>query len=419
LGGGKSTFIDLWRHYLKHGEAGYVSLHLNAWESDFSEDPLLPLLAQIDHWLSSISDESAGTRAWKTAKKFAPAILKGAAVAAAKVATFGALDLEAEYEQIAAELTGGTVSSLVDSYTVRQASMDKFRELLEQSLSCLPENQPNLIIFVDELDRCKPTYAVMLLECIKHLFNIKRIVFVLAINSDQLAKGFQGVYGPSFDGQRYLKRFIDLDYQLVPPDISKYVGMQFTQPDIQTDFQGRHNGRDQLDSLKRTIQLLAPRFGYQLRDINQLVTRMRLILRSIPKNHRLDPIILASLLMLRDRNPDLYLKYVHDPFLANEVIECLTGVTPTNMDIPKDFGSIAGWIFQAGYDGDSEVNFEPVLQPWVDLGKKFAENADRRAGEIDRLLRVASDKENSWDRGNLRKIAFERIELMNRIDVSR
>tara|TARA_R110000823_G_C15925613_1_gene499024 strand:- start:695 stop:2137 length:1443 start_codon:yes stop_codon:yes gene_type:complete len=417
-GGGKSTFIDLWRCYLSQADEKYESIYLNAWESDFSEDPLLPLLAQIDRWFSSRTDESNGKRAWKAAKRFAPALLKGTAVAATKAATFGAVDLDAEFEQLAAELTGGAVGSLVDSYKVRQASMDKFRELLEESLTCLPENQYNLIIFVDELDRCKPTYAVMMLECIKHLFSIEGIVFVLAINSDQLIKSFQGVYGPGFDGASYLKRFIDLDYQLMAPDIQKYIALQVNQPDIRADFSGRQHGSIHLDALKKTIQIVAPRFNYQLRDVNQLVTRLRLILRSIPQNHHLDPVVLGCLLMLRDADRELYLKYIENPFLANDVIECLTGVTPESTDIPEDFGSVAGWIFKAGYDGFTDIDFEPTLQPWINLAEKLPEN-DRSVRELTRMIGMARDSQNAWDRSNLRKTAFERIELMHRMDVSR
>ena len=417
-GGGKSTFVDLWRCYLKQGDDEYVSVYLNAWESDFSEDPLLPLLAQVDLWLSSISDDSSGKKAWNAAKKLAPALLKGTAVAAAKIATFGAVDIEAELEQVAAELAGGAVGSLVDSYTVRQASMERFRELLQESLACLPENQPNLIIFVDELDRCKPTYAVMMLECIKHLFNIEGVVFVLAINSDQLGKSFQGVYGPSFDGGRYLKRFIDLDYQLKVPDIGKYITMQFAQPDIQADFQGRHYGRNHLESLKRTLELVAPRFDYQLRDINQLVTRMRLVLRSIPQDHHMDAVVLGVLLALRDAAPELYARYIEDPFLANEVIECLFGVTPDSQDFPEGFGAVAGWVIQSGYDCYSEVNMDPVIEPWSKAAERFSEK-DRRARELQRLVSVALDKQNAFDRSNLRKLAYERIELISHIDVAR
>jgi hypothetical protein len=57
-GGGKTTFIKLWQHYLAQESQQKVSLYLNAWESDFSEDPLIPLLSALDAWLSKLEGES-------------------------------------------------------------------------------------------------------------------------------------------------------------------------------------------------------------------------------------------------------------------------------------------------------------------------------------------------------------------------
>ncbi len=64
-----------------------------------------------------------------------------------------------------------------------------------------------LFIFIDELDRCRPDYAIELLEGIKHLFGVKGIYFVVATNISQLSESVKAVYGSGFDGERYLKRF--------------------------------------------------------------------------------------------------------------------------------------------------------------------------------------------------------------------
>ena len=70
-------------------------------------------------------------------------------------------------------------------------------------------------IFVDELDRCNPHYAVAVLERIKHLFEIPNIVFVLAVNQNELSNAIQGYYGSSkIDSDEYLRRFIDIDFVL-------------------------------------------------------------------------------------------------------------------------------------------------------------------------------------------------------------
>lgn len=39
-----------------------------------------------------------------------------------------------------------------------------------------------VVVNIDELDRCSPTYAICLLERLKHLFGVKMIIFLLIWN---------------------------------------------------------------------------------------------------------------------------------------------------------------------------------------------------------------------------------------------
>ncbi|QDE47832.1 hypothetical protein EIN43_17235 [Enterobacter hormaechei] len=63
-------------------------------------------------------------------------------------------------------------------------------------------------IFIDELDRCRPNYAIDMLETIKHLFDINNVVFVIATDKEQLSHSICSVYGSGFDATRYLDRFL-------------------------------------------------------------------------------------------------------------------------------------------------------------------------------------------------------------------
>lgn len=74
--------------------------------------------------------------------------------------------------------------------------------------------QQRIVIFIDELDRCNPTFAVRLLEDIKHYFNQENIIFVFSINIHELQNTLKKYYGESFDSYRYLDRFFDIRLQL-------------------------------------------------------------------------------------------------------------------------------------------------------------------------------------------------------------
>lgn len=73
----------------------------------------------------------------------------------------------------------------------------------------IQEKGNRLIIFIDELDRCKPDYAIRLLERIKHYFDDERITFVFSVNLTQLQWTVKGYYGSSFDATGYLEKFFD------------------------------------------------------------------------------------------------------------------------------------------------------------------------------------------------------------------
>lgn len=414
-GGGKTTFIKLWQQFLK--KEGKVSLYLNAWESDFADDPLLPMLSVLDDWLTSQSSKPAIKEAWDKAKACTPGIIKATAVAAAKAATFGALDLDKEFEKLAADLTGEAVGSLVDSFNVKQKALAKFKQQLVAALDALPDEQANLIVFVDELDRCKPTYAIEVLERIKHLFDIDRLVFVLAVNRDQLSKSIQGVYGPSFDGLSYLKRFIDLDYSLRIPDRNAYIRMRLQQKDLKSRFAKRQDGRNDIDTIESMLCWLCERFDYTLRDIDQLITRLRLIVRSIPSNYYFDAVVLLSMLVLRQENHELYQRFVLDVMCTNEVITFLLGGDAETTSFPRNFGFVAGWLISSGYDEYKKNNLEPMIAYWEQLSGEFPDD-NRKQGELANLVQFARKKDMWRDYSDMRVTAFNRIELVSQIDIA-
>ena len=88
--------------------------------------------------------------------------------------------------------------------------------------SLLLETGNRLIVFIDELDRCKPSYAVRLLERIKHYFGNDKITFVFSVNINELQHTIKRYYGNDFNACRYLDRFFDLQVSLPPADITRY-----------------------------------------------------------------------------------------------------------------------------------------------------------------------------------------------------
>ncbi len=86
-----------------------------------------------------------------------------------------------------------------------------------------PDDFKPLVYIIDDLDRCNPTFAVRVLERMKHLFAVPNVVFVMAIDKQQMAYSINGYYGSdSINSEDYLQKFIDIDYRLPKMDTFAY-----------------------------------------------------------------------------------------------------------------------------------------------------------------------------------------------------
>lgn len=89
------------------------------------------------------------------------------------------------------------------------------------------ERGDRLVFFIDELDRCKPNYAIGMLERIKHYFDDERVTFIFSISLSQLQHTVNRFYGSGFDATRYLDKFFDLRISLPPINYDRYLEQRF------------------------------------------------------------------------------------------------------------------------------------------------------------------------------------------------
>ena len=81
----------------------------------------------------------------------------------------------------------------------------------------------SIVLVIDELDRCRPDYALRFLETLKHVFEVPHVTFVVAANAQELGKAVKGVYGEDFDGVEYVERFFDIWLPLPVGDRRQFV----------------------------------------------------------------------------------------------------------------------------------------------------------------------------------------------------
>jgi len=112
-------------------------------------------------------------------------------------------------------------TDLLSEIKMQKKLKDSISEFLDAVTT--KERGEKIIIFIDELDRCKPTFAVQLLERVKHYFDKERVVFVFSTNVDQLQHTVKKFYGDDFNATRYLNRFFDYIFELPVADMEKYL----------------------------------------------------------------------------------------------------------------------------------------------------------------------------------------------------
>jgi hypothetical protein len=310
-GSGKTTFMKIWRAYLSKECPSFASAYFSAWETDLSEDPLNVFLGEINEQLACKARGMTLFK-WKKAISLAGKITKSTLPALAKIATYGALDLQGkgkEIERALAELSGEIVSDGLETYKSSVSAIQQFKDNLASVLKDIGNDYP-VIVFVDELDRCRPQYAISLLERIKHLLSLPGIIFILGIDRTQLAHAIRGVYGEHFDSEAYLQRFIDLDYRLPRPNISDFASSLIREYKLDDFFVVRRSTQafmhEESNALLESIAVAAALFELSLRDVEHILARVNIVVRSSQANQCIHPYLLISLLTLRAKEPDAY-----------------------------------------------------------------------------------------------------------------
>lgn len=159
-----------------------------------------------------------------------------------------------------------------------------------------------LFIFVDELDRCRPTYAIEFLETIKHLFDCKNIVFIIATNKTELEKSISKIYGNNFSSTEYLSRFFDRSSTLPEPDIETYLNTKNYSPNL-TKYLNNHYEENYEFETNWLLSKIFQTFNIQLRQIDKLIEHLDALATNLNIiNKDISPIVALTYICLNELN---------------------------------------------------------------------------------------------------------------------
>jgi KAP family P-loop domain len=315
-GEGKSFFIQNLKDQL--AELHPVAL-IDAWTDDRTQQPFLAILDALENALEPLFDKSETLRQ-KTAKMIAVAgpvagglargMLKKGVERLAGTGAAGIVrdlldtnvdadildneDRQAAVEEIQAdvadsaehgveqgiarvkELADGNAKARLLEFRNNKLSALRLKNRLAQIAAMIESSGSNqkapIFIFIDELDRCRPTYAIELLEEVKHLFDVAGVVFILCIHKEQLLCSIKSVYGADFAAATYLDRFIDKTYQLARPTSLAFVERELDREPLETS-------KFLDDILKQTVAQrigqVFDHFGLSLREMERVIDMIR------------------------------------------------------------------------------------------------------------------------------------------------
>lgn len=241
-GTGKTYFVTEWKKLVE--EQGHIAVKIDAWESDYLNDPLAIIIAELlEQVRANIKNYDAKFR--NAERNVASAIMNmgkntfsfGSKIVGKHLlgdaATSEIIDLIAaatdsviQHKKVQDDLNMGNLGlDVVNQHKRHKQFTQDFKKQVRDLVDFALEDNPNkqVFVFIDELDRCRPTYAIEMLETVKHLFDIPNFIFVLSTDTNQLQHSIKAVYGRKFDSHEYLSRFFEQRLTLPEPDFFEFL----------------------------------------------------------------------------------------------------------------------------------------------------------------------------------------------------
>ena len=305
-GTGKTTFIKMWRQYLEDNE--FSTLYFNAWENDFENDVLVALISELEELKEAGRDEEKFKKVVDKAAPFVSKLLPS--LVKSITAKYAGEGFVKDIVEGFAEITGEELQTEMQAYAKRKKGLKEFRDSLHNFIRIVTPDKP-LVFFIDELDRCRPNYAVEVLEQIKHLFSVDGIVFVLSIDKEQLGHAVRGVYNSEkIKAGEYLKRFIDIEYNIPDPELIDFLNYLFNKLDLNDFFLNNQRTNKAFSGdggeLFKSSEIFFKAYKVNLRKIEKIFTKLKVALTGFSPNENIFPNLLFYLIFIKETDSEFY-----------------------------------------------------------------------------------------------------------------
>ena len=265
-GTGKTYFLNLFEKTLgklnEDNKNNFTIVKYNAWQNDDFDEPLLSLLyclikQQVTR--KEIKEELKEQGVKLIEKVAVPVILD-----MIKIKT--GFDADKAFK-IAKDVIDVENSKTFEKYEKAIKKKDIFKSLMAKL-----SKDSKVIVLIDELDRCRPTYAIELLETIKHYLNVENYIFVFALDKSQLSHSIKTLYGNNMDSIGYLRRFFDYVLNFPIPNTSSYIKSLISEIELDKRKQNK---------LINALVYMKQAFSLSYRDMNVILNSFLVLWESV------------------------------------------------------------------------------------------------------------------------------------------
>lgn len=303
-GTGKSAFLRMCAAQME--KLGASTVEFNAWQQGHTGRPLIDLVAALT---TKLHDKGRWDKLQETAKQVGWRL--------ARVASRGVFDRNDAED-----------ASVFDEWISVENGIADFKMSLREQVENL---QGELVILVDELDRCEPLYALDLLNKARHLFDISGVCMVFGVNRQELGHAVQTLYGPTCDVDGYLQRFVDLSVQLRQPTADEWAaylaGIFEYLPDSSEIL------KHETYIAHGLLIFIAENSDGRLRHVEHVVRHANLVLKQ-PDRNSLWPLWIVVMLALRYIDRSIYEQFASGQMGVWDVLDILRDRMPRNVTLP-------------------------------------------------------------------------------------
>ena len=338
-GSGKSTFARKLVHHLE-GE-GLAVTYFDAFAQDFVESPFLALSAHLVREIDKRGNAAipSGQEFKQASKSVSKKLLGVSAKMLIKAVTLGVIsssEIE-ELSSVAGDIgeASGVLAEQASDYAFDQvleteSAFEDFRNSLDGLADALGDQQnentgQKTVFIIDELDRCRPDFALGILEVIKHLFDNEKVHFILVTNIDYLIASVESKYGLGDKSQEYLDKFYDfvIFFEQKSDGNHLHAASILVERKLDAILDG-HNGRDLYD-LKESLKVFVRAFDLSLREASSLATNAALSFLAYNERNFRQSTLIACLALFRSRFPSIYQDIKKGTYTTAQLLSAFEG----------------------------------------------------------------------------------------------